>query len=277
MYCVSNQDTAPSPGSVIFQEFESYSRRELPRLVRAELKVAAEREEMLMQERLHGFLFDITRRVSETLWEEFRNNNVQANSSNGEASQQVESSLQGPDADFLAAPPPQPATIPDARTVMAEGGRNYSSQGNGPSTDTSGSDSAYGTLLSGSNLAYSAARFPVASRGGAQEQSSLEGGSLRTNAVVGGPFLSEHSNHSLDDTSIVPTQFGSGPVGPHAHQQQQHQPYMWPSWDPGFPAEDWSLFNEQNVTTEAYLDDPSLKAPLPGDPRMGGDPTDGNG
>ncbi|KAL1646105.1 hypothetical protein SLS58_003525 [Diplodia intermedia] len=276
-YCVSNQATALSPGSVMFQNFERYSRREFPRLVRAELEVAALREEALMQERLRSVMVDAARRAAETLWEEFRNNNVQANGSNGEASQHVESSLPGPDVDFLAAPPLQPAAIPDARTVMAEEGRRYSTQGNGPSTDTSGSDSAYGTLLSGSNLAYSAARFPVASRGGAQEQSSLERVSLRTNAVVGGPSLSEHSDHSLDGTSIVPTQFESGPVGPHPHQQQQHQPYVWSSWDPGFRPEDWNLFNEQNMTTGAYLDDPSLQAPLPGDPRMGGDPTDSNG
>ncbi|OJD29720.1 ribosome biogenesis protein nsa2 [Diplodia corticola] len=251
-YCVNSQvETAQltgfSPASIAFQNFERYSRREFPRLVRTELEEAARREELHMQERLRIVMVDAARRAAETLWDSFRNNMNNQNDSNGVQTenssfneggaplqQQMEIAPVGPDVgDFLAPPPPQPAAIPDARTVMAERGIQG---GSGPGTETTSSgptDSAYGTLLSSGGSNNLASSYPAA----------------------------------MAAPRFMPT------------QQQQQQQYAWPNWmgnrmDPGFRPEDWNLFNGQGMAAvEAYLDDDaaSLQPPFSGGgPHMGG-------
>ncbi|KAF4543954.1 Ribosome biogenesis protein nsa2 [Lasiodiplodia theobromae] len=252
-YCVSNQDTASlSPESIMFQDFEDYSRREFPALFRAELKRDAEEEEALMQERFRRKMVDAARRATERLYTEYRRNRLQAdtNSSGGAGpSQRMQASVSG-QMEFLAPPPPQSDAIQDVRATVPRGG---GSRG-GPSAQAdASSDSAYETLLSESNHAYLTARLPSTAAPGdlTQDQSRFGDPGLHLNAMIGGQPLSEGSNNPIDDPRIM---------------QIQQQPEWY-----------FDFLKDQNMYTDAYSEDPSLQAPFSGNSPMGGDPTNRNG
>lgn len=253
-YCIYTQDvvqlSGSSPGSVNFQAFESYSRRELPRIVREEVRNAASREQVLMQERLVGVMVDAARRAIETLWAGFCEDPQRlggATPSNGAISASFAEPRQNRAAsagqmEFHSPPSLQSAVLTDERT-FAEA-QAHTNQAVGTPTEASQSDSTYGTLVSGSDATFRQFQ-PLQSNNTMSGQPSYIHASLHQTHSVAGTTLPDCSNQL--DPCILATQY------PSANPQQQ------PDWtymgnggiENGYSMMDWSAYG-QTVPTGVY-------------------------